>query len=62
MIRYYIYDSDTETYREVSKDIFYISFRLLKTKKLDFTVETINRFIEGELVKYKRLFQNADYL
>lgn len=61
MIKYYIYQIDKQTSKEVSKDVFYSAMRLFKANRADYTSETVNRYVNGELVKEKRLVGHFVY-
>lgn len=39
MIKYYIFQNETETFKEVSKFLFYAQLRIYKDSKMDYTIE-----------------------
>lgn len=61
MIKYYIYNFDSETFNEVSKDFFYSAMRLYKSTQVGFTQESVWRYTDGKLIKEKRLIGNSVY-
>lgn len=61
MIKYFIYNFDSEKFNEVSKDMFYSAMRLYKSHQTEFTQESIWRYTDGNLIKEKRLIGNSVY-
>ena len=63
MIKYFIFQNETETFKEVSKFLFYAQLRVYKDAKMDYTIE--NRVFHGDDYddtiyerKEKRLFNH----
>ena len=59
MIKYYVYNKQSENFHEVSKDVFYSNMRLYKSNCIDFTQESVWRYVNGDLIKEKRLIGNS---